>query len=85
MMAENSVLPAREKSMPINNKPIEFTFTGLYGLDEQLQQLREHISRINQVIEHQKESIRYIRPSPVLIHGASGMKDLEDCSRIVFD
>jgi hypothetical protein len=80
-MAKIPSLPVRDQPMPTDTKQIEFTFAGLYGLDEQLQQLREHISRVNQVIDNQKESSRYSRPSPVLIHGASG----EEAQKITHD
>jgi hypothetical protein len=80
-MAVTSMRPTRDKPTPVDTKPIEFTFSGLYGLDEQLQQLRDHISRINFAIDHQKESARYRRPSPVLIHGVSG----ENARKIAHD
>lgn len=52
--------------------PIELEFDGLRGLDEQLKQLRSHISRINTIMNEHSPYSRYSRPSPVLIHGPSG-------------
>jgi hypothetical protein len=69
-MAETPDLPIHNKA--VENKPIAFNFDGLFGLDEQLEQLLEHITRINEVIDPRSEHYLLARPSPVLLHGPSG-------------
>lgn len=55
---------------------IEFDFQGLFGLDQQLCQLRNHIAKINRLIEGNTEgktkAKKYRRHGPLLICGPSG-------------
>ncbi|KAF2424900.1 AAA-domain-containing protein [Tothia fuscella] len=67
---EDFTLPVRSVDA---NKSLQFEFEGLKGLDEQLKKLCQHISKINRVLNEHQRCSKYSRPSPVLIHGPSGV------------
>jgi AAA family ATPase len=48
-------------------------FPGLQGLDHQLKQLRQHIDRINHVLDDHYKSEILGQPSAILLHGPSGV------------
>jgi hypothetical protein len=71
-LVTSHVRMATPSFIPVPSKPMEFKFDGLFGLDKQIEQLREHIIVMNEFLDSQKDPDLLDRPSPVLIHGPSG-------------
>ena len=65
--------PAREEPVPENKSFIlEADFSGLFGLDSQLEQLNATLRKIGQTLSQHRRRPLLSYPGPILIHGPSG-------------